>query len=93
MAKPERLTLFEFIALNRGVQETDELTRHPEWQSLVSRSLVRFYSSYRRRKPWFAIYLLSKGDRVWEEIQRRITTAENKAIEDQTYLFLYRECA
>lgn len=77
-AKPELLALLRRIDGIRGPCEAS-IEKEPGFNDLRSRQLVRFYSSYKRRKPDFKVYVLSKGDLVLDELDRRARLAATKA--------------
>jgi hypothetical protein len=73
-AKPAVLELLRRIDGIRG--DCDEsIAEEPAMQELLSRQLARFYSSYKRRRPVFKVYVLSKGDLVLDELDRRARLA------------------
>lgn len=76
-AKPAVLELLRRIDAIRG--DCDEsIEKEPGFDELRSRQLVRFYSSYKRRKPDFKVYVLSKGDLVLDELDRRARIAATR---------------
>lgn len=77
-AKPAALELLRRIDGIRG--DCDEsIENDPAFNELRSRQLVRFYSSYKRRKPDFRVFVLSKGDLVLDELDRRARIAATRA--------------
>lgn len=80
-AKPEVLELLRRIDGIRG--DCDEaLGAHPAMQELKQRQLVRFYSGYRSKHSMvrrFQVFVLSKGDMVLDELDRRTRKADAAA--------------
>jgi hypothetical protein len=75
--KPAALELLRRIDGIRG--DCDEsIEEDPAFHELRSRQLVRFYSSYKRRKPDFKVFVLSKGDLVLDELDRRARVAATR---------------
>lgn len=71
LGKPEVLELLRRIDGIRGPCE-EAMKDEPALNELRSRQLVRFYSSYKGRKPRCWIHVLSKGDMVLDELDRRL---------------------
>jgi hypothetical protein len=86
-AKPELLALLRRIDAIRGPCD-ESIEKEPGFNDLRSRHLVRFYSSYKRRKPDFKVYVLSKGDLVLDELDRRARLAATKASTQDTMIRL-----
>lgn len=74
-AKPVVLALLRRIDGIRG-DCGESIKDEPGMQELLSRQLVPFYSSYRRRRPEFRVHVLSKGDMVLDELDRRERRAD-----------------
>lgn len=80
-AKPDVLALLRLIDGIRG-DCNESIGDHPAMQELKSRQLVRFYSGYRGKHSMvrrFQIFVLSKGDMVLDELDRRARKAEASA--------------
>ena len=76
--KPDVLALLRRIDGIRGTCD-GEIEKDPALNELRSRHLVRFYSSFRRRKPDYRVHVLSKGDMVLDELDRRAHAEAMKA--------------
>lgn len=74
-AKPEVLELLRRIDGIRGPCD-ESISEEPAMRELLSRQLARFYSSYKGRKPRFAVHVLAKGDMVLDEFDRRARKAD-----------------